>query len=220
MRYLGMALYAEGPTDYALLTPLLQRLCEDVCARHAVEPVEIGALVALDDPPRMQNLRREERILASAKAAWGAWNVLFVHADAAGDARRARQERTAPALDLLRQIELGQGVAVVPVRETEAWTLADGDALRAVLGVPHSDADLGLPGRARGVEQITDPKATLRAAQSTAGRRRMRSVDLLHLLGERISLERLAHVPAFEELRSDLVNALVALRVLSAEAVE
>ena len=35
MHYLGLALYAEGPTDYYFLRPLLPRLCEDICLRMA-----------------------------------------------------------------------------------------------------------------------------------------------------------------------------------------
>ena len=41
MQYLGLALYAEGSTDYQFLCPLLLRLCESACAQ-ATQPVEIG----------------------------------------------------------------------------------------------------------------------------------------------------------------------------------
>ncbi len=42
MHYLGLALYAEGRTDYYFLCPLLQRLCEDICAQEANQLVEIS----------------------------------------------------------------------------------------------------------------------------------------------------------------------------------
>lgn len=35
MAYLGLALFAEGPTDHRFLKPLLRRLCENVCLNHA-----------------------------------------------------------------------------------------------------------------------------------------------------------------------------------------
>lgn len=35
MHYLGLALYAEGATDYYFLRPLLLRLCEDICTQEA-----------------------------------------------------------------------------------------------------------------------------------------------------------------------------------------
>ncbi len=41
MHYLGIALYAEGPTDYYFLRPLLQRLCEDICLRESPHSVEV-----------------------------------------------------------------------------------------------------------------------------------------------------------------------------------
>ena len=49
MQYLSLALYAEGPTDYRFLSPLLQRLCEDICLRDALDLVEVSEVLALDD---------------------------------------------------------------------------------------------------------------------------------------------------------------------------
>jgi hypothetical protein len=35
MRYLGLAIFAEGPTDYRFLPPVLRRATEDLCLRLA-----------------------------------------------------------------------------------------------------------------------------------------------------------------------------------------
>jgi hypothetical protein len=222
MRYLGLALYAEGPGDYRFLRPLLLRLCEDVCARSAKEAVEVGEVLALDDPPRFRNRAREERILEAARESASAWTVLFIHTDGASDPQRACAERIEPAC---RRIEAEIGVegrspvAVVPVREIEAWAMADGDALRAALGSALGNTALGVPDRARDVEAIPDPKRALTDAlgASRHGRRPRRggaASDMLGLLGERASLERLNQVPAFATLTADLRSALVGLRVV------
>jgi len=50
MHYLGLALYAEGRTDYYFLRPLLLRLCEDICLNEANQAVEFGEeVIGLND---------------------------------------------------------------------------------------------------------------------------------------------------------------------------
>ena len=143
MRDLGLALYAEGPTDYQFLCPLLLRLCESVCAQ-ALHPVEIGDVLPLDDSPAMRTAPRDERIAHAARNAAPAWNLLFVHADADGDAAGALRERVTPGLERVRDAARprAEGVAVVPVRETEAWLLTVGNALRAFPSFQKLELDL------------------------------------------------------------------------------
>jgi hypothetical protein len=220
MHYLGLALYAEGPTDYSFLCPLLERLCEDLCTDEAVQPVEISAVLPLNHPTVLNDAPREQRILAAAKEARGAWGVLFVHADGAGNPARARDQQIQPAIDGLRSVlaQEGEGVAVIPVRETEAWALVDGDALRRVFGTTLLDGALGLPQSANAVEAATDPKASLTSAFSatnpTERRRKQGVAPLLNALGEEVSLSRLRRLAAFASLESELRLALRQLRIL------
>ena len=219
MHYLGLALYAEGPSDYRFLCPLLLRLCEEACS-SATQPVDIGDVLALGDPIERADGSRADRIAQAAVDAAPAWNVLFVHADADSDAVAAMRDRVLPGLSRLMTSGLAraEGVAVVPVRVTEAWTLADGDALRAVFGTILGDDQLGLAAHGRGVEQLTDPKQVLEAACAAAlprGRRhRMKVGYFLNALGEEVSLQRLRDLPSFARLESDLVDALRRLQIL------
>lgn len=219
MKYLGLALYAEGPTDYYFLRPLLQRLCEDLCAREAVDPVEVSEVLGLDHPVEVTAEPREQRILEAAKSARGAWRVLFVHADGANDPVRAYQAQVAPGLALLSQhfAQDGIGVAVVPIRETEAWTIVDGDALRAAFGSSLTDDDLGVL-MPRAAEASIDPKTVLQTAffatQPTGRRRKQGHAPYLQTLGEEISLARLRQIPAFSILEKDVIAALRELRIL------
>ncbi|MBN8284399.1 DUF4276 family protein [Zoogloea sp.] len=220
MHYLGLALYAEGPTDYYFLRPLLQRLCEDLCARGARQPVEFSAVLELDDPIQLKNASRDARIVGAARAAQGAWQLLFVHSDGEAAPAKVRAERTAPALARLQQ-EFGEayaGVAVVPIRETEAWAMFDTEAVREVFGTTQTADDLGLPLAAAMAEATADPKRTLDdafLATNPSGRRRKQGVSpMLNALGERASLQRLRQLPSFVVLETELREALLRLRVL------
>lgn len=220
MIFLGLALYAEGPTDYRFLCPLLRRLSEDVCLRNASGTVEISEVLALDHPASAKEQRREDRILAAAQAASGAWDVLFVHSDGSGDADRARSTQVEPALAKVVEAfgDRGFGIAVVPVRETEAWAIVDGDTLRRVWGTVLADKELGLPNAAFEVERTADPKATLKKAfEATHPHRRRKSgTASAHLseLGEQVALDKLRTLRAFARLEADLCGALRQLQIL------
>lgn len=221
MRTLGLALYAEGRTDYYFLLPLLQRLCEDICLREARVDVDVSAVLGLDHPAALNEASREDRITEAARLAVGAWNILFVHADGAGNAAKIFREQVDPALQKLAA-EFGRstaGVPVVPVRETEAWVIVDGDALRSVLGATLSNPEMGLPNSMREAEREQDPKAVLEHAckvATQAGRRRkpVSASRYLNALGEQVSLEKLRGLEAFQRLEKDLRQALTTLNVL------
>jgi len=220
MHYLGVALYAEGPTDYYFLRPLLQRLCEDICLRESPHSVEFSEVLALDHSDKLKDAPREARILQAAQAARSAWRILFVHTDGANDPARARAQLVDPALALLEHEIDGErcGVALVPIRETETWAIWDGDALRQVFGSTLSDQDLGLAVNANLVESMADPKAALNQAflaTQPSGRRRRQGVSpMLNALGEQASLERLRQLAGFARFEDELKQALRQLNIL------
>ena len=217
--YIGLALYAEGPTDYHFLRPLLLRLTVDLSLRSE-RSVEIAEqVIALDHPPVANEAARDVRIAAAARLARGAWSIAFIHTDGATDATRARRELAQPAIDRLATecAEAGVGVAVIPVRETEAWALVDGDALRTVFGCRLDDAQLGLP-QPRRVESLADPKAVLNHAFAMTNpsphRCKQGVAPLLNALGETVSIDALRRLRSFQSLEDELKEALRALHVL------
>lgn len=220
MRYIGLALYAEGPTDYAFLPPLLLRLATELCACEGRSAVDFSPVEPLNHPREADELPREQRIVHAAERHRGAWQILFVHADADSDPRAARAERVDPALRALGEAFGGEGlgVGVIPVRMTESWLLQDGDALRAVLGTTLSDKDLGLPPSPRAVESALDPKSLLDGAfrRSRPSPRRLRQgmAPMLAALGEQVSLQRLEALPSFAALRDDLRSAFADMKVV------
>lgn len=107
-------------------------------------------------------------------------------------------------------------VGIVPVRETEAWVMADGEALRNALGVRLSDHELGVPKNPKDVEGLADPKKSFERACRNRRRSRGPSPTVyLPRLGETIRLEILDRVPAFERFRADLVAALRDLHIIA-----
>lgn len=218
MRYLGLALFAEGPTDYRFFPTILRRATENLCLLLSRSTIEVGEVLGLYTPDNYTDADLATQILEAARQAEGAFNILFIHTDGAGDYTTAYDQRIRPAaeriaLELNRQYE--RTVGVVPVREMEAWTLVDGDALRGAFGTVLDNAALGIPLKAREVEGILDPKQILEQAYTKVlgGKRRgkRKAADFFDAIGERVRLERLQEVPAYQRFEEELCTALVEL---------
>ncbi|MBN8488386.1 MAG: DUF4276 family protein [Burkholderiales bacterium] len=221
MKYLGLALYSEGRTDDYFLRPLLLRLCDHLCLTEGQEPVDVSDVVPLADAPDTAGAPRDARILAAAQRHRGAWQVLFVHGDGEADPGVARTDRVQPGIDAVHAVfgEDGFAVAVIPVRETEAWALHDSAALRTVLNTNLDDQQLGLPVGARAIEGAQDPKRILEGAflaTKPSGQRRRKGVaPLLASIGEQVDLARLGELPSFGRLKDELRMALRSLHVIA-----
>ncbi len=107
MHYLGLALYAEGPTDYYFLRPLLLRLCEEICLNEANQSVELGEMISLNEPARLRNAPREERIIEAAREARGL-GASFSFTRMAQGVRSApvRRARSPPSTGSLRNFPM------------------------------------------------------------------------------------------------------------------
>lgn len=103
MRYLGLALFAEGATDYRFLPPVLQRATENLCLLGARSTVEVGEVLGLYAPDEAQNADLATQVLAAAREARGAFNILFIHTDGAGDPRELTSKESNQQLAILRQ---------------------------------------------------------------------------------------------------------------------
>lgn len=212
----GLALYAEWPTDHRFLEGITRRTVLDVfvCRGVVAEVPEVQRLTidhGIDG--------RADRIRAGAKAEQGGFHVLFIHADADGDADRARRERVEPGrLAVLSELgPTGRAVvAVVPVKMTEAWALADLEALRTVLSTTRSREGLGLPPSPAHLEAESQPKLLLdRVVKAAHARPRRRRVEggatYLDRLAEEVRLETLRKLRAFRGFEADVVTALAGL---------
>ncbi|MFY1633446.1 DUF4276 family protein [Solwaraspora sp. WMMB335] len=127
MRYLSTALISEGLSDDRFLPRLLARALEELCLIEFDETVyvsDVQPLRARSGPVGIDD------VIGLVDRSDGGFTIIFFHRDQGANAERVRREW----LDPLRKRwtdRREQLVAVVPVRETEAWLLADGQALRS-----------------------------------------------------------------------------------------
>ncbi|WP_437738612.1 DUF4276 family protein [Sorangium sp. So ce1335] len=204
MSYLCAGLFAEGSTDYEFLLPLLDQMIPALA--HALLPgvAEIGDSVGID-APRGVPPRRDARIAAAISAYWDQCTLFVIHADGGGDPARALAEQVAPGLGLARAARGDvPAAACVPVREIEAWLLADEAALRALL---RSEEPLGVP---TDPEAVLDPKRALRDALSAGGGRTFRGSEPYAFLGANVDVTRLRRLPAFCRFEEQLAEAILA----------
>jgi hypothetical protein len=214
MDVLVLALYAEGPSDAHFLPPIIQRTSEAILARFAL------TMVGMSDPliitKKHGNL--DWCILQASQEAKHC-HVLLVHNDADRlEYDEARRQRFEPGLHLVQQSGdevCHHLVPVIPVRMIEAWMLADGNALRNVLGTNLDHQMLDLPRRAALVETIADPKYRLndiiRKINAVAGSRRRQPINLnakLEPLARQIDLNKLFEVPSYRTFVNDLAQTL------------
>jgi hypothetical protein len=189
VRYLAAALLTEGASDQSFLLPVLQEQLEELGRKNGFE---VGRI-------RTSGVRTVDRLALVDGAAAGLLadcNVLLVHHDkrecAKVDALRSRLQQTSKI------------VAVVPVRETEAWILAAMYALR----VPGLDPACR-PDPVKSVEMDPDPKATLKRAYT-----RGNPISAFDRVGEQIDLDVLQQLPAYRDFLQDLTIALKELNFL------
>lgn len=228
MSVLILALSAEGPTDERFLPIIVQRTAQALLLREGRTVTDVLQPFVLKPPHPPQG--RAETILAIARQCTG-YHALILHADADHDTPdRALRERIWPGRDLIISAHAkGEPVCdlpipLVPVHMTEAWMLADGEALRMVLGTDLPSDLLGVPKRADELERDANPKQTLAGAITQAlaarpqRRRRLDRADLDEPLARQIHLEHLSRLPSYRQFVADLRQALQHLHFIEQDA--
>lgn len=202
--YICAGIYAEGSSDYAFLCPLLDRVLDSLGASHFPGAYEVAASVGIDAPHGTQG-GRAEKIAAAIDFAFERCTVFVIHSDADGDADAAKLNCIDPGVAAARVLRSDPPPAVaacVPVREIEAWMLADPEAFRTLLGAsatPECPAD---------PERDYNPKATFNRILDEGGVRRRRAEQFHAIFGERVRLDALRLLPAFRAFEGELVAAL------------
>jgi hypothetical protein len=205
--YLRAGLYAEGTSDYDFLLPLLDRLMISLSASLLPGVSDVVETLGIDAPePRPR--RRAEQIAAAVADSWDACTLFVIHADGAGDPDEARRNRIDPGIEAGRSTypEI-VSAACIPVRETEAWMLADAEIFRRLLG---SKAQPVLPAEP---ERDADPKVTLRRILREGGIQR-EPERLYRSFGEQVRFEALRTLPAFLAFERELSDAVQAVAQL------
>ncbi len=197
MIYLCAGVYAEGPTDYRFLLPLTTRLITEIAASLFPAECEVADSVGIDAPSRVRSRRR--LIPAAIDDYWTSCTIFVVHSDGAGDPQAAHMNSISPGVEAARLDHPGLvAVACIPVREIEAWLLADEAVFQQLFG--------RAPELPMNPEADTDPKATFRRVISELGGRS--PGDFYAVFGERVDLRRLRSLSAFARFEADLSAAI------------
>jgi hypothetical protein len=197
MMYLRAGLYAEGPTDYDFLVPLLNRMLRDIAAELFPGASEVEDTRAVDSAG--EERKRVDRIAAAVRENEDLIDLLVIHTDGAGDPEAALRERVEPGIEAARTAIPGKpvpAIACVPVREIEAWLLVDERVFVDQLGLR-----VELP---MAPDRELDPKKTL-TTLLTQNRRRRPNTSYA-LFGEQVSFEALRRLSAFVEFETALVE--------------
>lgn len=202
MRHIQFTLFADGPTDRALL-PVLAWLIRET---HRPDTI---AHEFLSKPELRSDLSFTAQLQTALDLA--PCDILFIHRDAEKQDPQLRYDQIGKAVAPLSASHAKiPHVCVVPVHMTEAWLLSDESAIRKASGRPNGAEPLDLPKLNR-LESLPDPKATLREllreASGKKGRRRS-SFDVREaaaLVPEFIaSFAPLRRLRAFARLEADL----------------
>lgn len=175
--------------------------------------MEIGPVIELHSPKGVRNRSRKHRICEAATRSAASWHILFVHTDGGGQPNQANRQRIEPAVRQLRDELLDDHdyVAIVPVRETEAWILTDPESMLRAFGFARWGDAVGPMLDGGDVEGLMDPKSILRMMFRSVARKG--SVDSFYeRLGEMVSLQRLRSAPAYAAFERSLHDALKRLR--------
>lgn len=171
MTYVSWAACYEGDKDAAYFDVLIPRVMEEIVMTRGTRHADIAAAPAV-------RLRRREvdKVAHEACAAREAFHLIFIHGDTGGRGLEVGLDQRVRAYCEAMFVRCNwppvRCITISPRHETEAWILADPQAVAAALGYNGPPSDLGLPGTARLAEQTLDPKAVLEAAVQIVRRKR------------------------------------------------
>ena len=218
MIYLSWAILYEGTTDQAYYDLLIPRVMEEIVRLHGTTHSTIPP-----DPAIRLTRGPVERVAREACGARDAFQLAFIHADAGGRHLEAtldhRSTHYCQAMHESCGWHLVRCVTITPRHETEAWLLADPEAVCDALGYRGPPDSVGLPVNAREAECISDPKAVLEAAvRKVRGRRRTSNVtQIFAAIAQRQRFERLRNAHSFASFERNLTAALADLGCVSSD---
>lgn len=200
MRVLDTLVLCEGSTDRDVIAGLLPRVLADLC-RPSTLDIQIGE-------PVVSSVRSFDERFDLLQEIRNRFDFVVVHADGTGDWSREHSRHVQPVVERLAELGLPHPcIAMMPVKETEAWVLADRESAAYVLRC-NPDLLAPWPTHPDACEREPDPKACLKRAMSAGFSRRRRVRFPYREFGRVVELSQLERLSSFQRFRSDLSTAL------------
>jgi Domain of unknown function (DUF4276) len=217
MTYLSWAAMFEGSTDRTYFEVLIPRLMEAMTLAHGTRnsTIPLNPVVIL---PRGAS----EKVAQVACDQREAFHLVFIHADTGGrnlEAGLARRScAICNAMTSICDWPAERCIVVAPRKETEAWLLADPQAITSALGYTGLPDTIGLPAHAKAAEALADPKVTLNdAMKQVRGRRAVNIQQIYPAIAQLQSWDALRRSDSFRKFESDLRVALAHIGCVTAE---
>lgn len=211
--YLTWSGYFEGVSDSEYFGVLLHRVMSAIVAEEGLRPI----LIPEEFIRFGERSRSVDDVSLEACENRDGFHIWYVHADtggrnlAAGIASRSEAYRI--RANELCGLPLTRTVIIAPRKETEAWVLADRDAVLSAFGVT-ARVDLShLPLTPAESEGLADPKETINSFARIVNRKRYRSgVSFLYAsIAQKQRIDILRQLASFQEFESNLRAALIDL---------
>jgi len=212
MTYVSWAALYEGATDQAYFDLLIPRAMESIITLRGTRNSTISPAAAV----RIQR-GPVEKAAQEICAAREAFHLVFIYADTGGRAlERGLEDRTARYCDAIQARCAWPPVRCItisPRHETEAWVIADPEAVTGALGYRGPPESIGLPLNPCQAERLVDPKQTLEAAvvQVRGRRRPYDAKQIFPAIAQRQSLAVLRKAESFAAFEDKLLAALTDL---------
>ncbi len=215
--YLAWAAYYEGNTDAAYYDVMVPRVIDTILMVEGAHTTVVPEAPAIRFGKNGRDIRQVAQEICEGQ---DAFYLLFIHADTGGRSLEAnighRREAFATAAHELCNWPLDRTVLISPRHETEAWALADPDAVCRSLGYVGAHRDIDLPTSGVAADRLTDPKAKLaQIAEDISGRPYRAHTGLLTSIAQEQSLDALRTSPSFQSFEQNLRAALTGIGCLN-----
>ena len=141
MTYVSWAVFFEGASDHAYFNSLIPRVMQDIVLRLGTRNSTIPEAPAADF-----RRRAYQEVAEKACAERDSFHILFVHSDTGGRALAAqleeRSDRFCQIMNDHCRWPTRRCVTITPRHETEAWVLADPEAVTGALGYVRDPGEL------------------------------------------------------------------------------
>jgi hypothetical protein len=192
------AFYGEGKADYEFLLKVIERYLKQLLPHVDFVSDPVYHLEGASEQERLNKLAQD----------YAGLHFIIVHLDADGSTEEKALKHRFPT-----DYEAKQLIPIIPIKETEAWLLADYEAFKQVVGTKLSAQELEFPPQVHQVESINEPKEVLKQAisRSRSRRKRIELDEIYQAMGETVSLNHLKKVPAFQNFHTRIIKILIGL---------